>query len=261
MSIPDEKLMAYADGELDAAEHAAERAQIESAIQSDPAVAHRVEAHRALRRQVRGAFNAVLDEPVPERLLAAVRAAPTATRESGITDLGRVRAARTAEAGRGKSARPAWSWAQWGAMAASLVLGAVIGHVAMQSRELGPITTQDGHLVAQAGLDEALSNQLASAQGSSGPVRIGVSFKTKAGEYCRTFVVQRPGVLSGLACREGGAWDVRTLVRADAGVNGGGYQQAGSEMPAAVSAAVEAEIAGDPLDAAAEAEAKTNGWK
>ena len=51
MSIPEELLMAYADGELDGAEHAAERAQVEAAMKADPAVARRVEGIKALRTQ------------------------------------------------------------------------------------------------------------------------------------------------------------------------------------------------------------------
>jgi hypothetical protein len=254
MSIPEDRLMAYADGELDAAEHAAERAQIEAAMQSDAAVARRVEKHRALRAQLGGAFGAVLDEPVPERLLAAVRAAP-----ASVTDLGSVRAARANAATESVRKRAAWSWPQWGAIAASVLLGVLIGRVAMKSTELDPIASRNGHLVAQSGLDEALSSQLASEQADAAPVHIGVSFRTKAGEYCRTFV---SGALSGLACREGSAWDVRTLARADVSVGGeGGYHPAGSEMPAAVRAAVDEQINGDPLDATAEAQAKTNGWK
>ena len=256
MSIPEERLMAYADGELESAEYAAERAQIEAAMKSDPAVARRVEKHRALRTQLSGAFSAVLDEPVPDRLLAAARGART---DTGVTDLSRVRASRAESAAELGRKRAAWSWPQWGAIAASVVLGVIIGRVAMKSPELGPVTSRNGNLVAQGGLDQALSTQLASEQTPSAPVHIGVSFKTKTGEYCRTFV---SGAMSGLACREGGAWDVRTLARADVSVGGeGGYHPAGSEMPAAVRAAMEDQIDGDPLDAPAEARAKTNGWK
>jgi hypothetical protein len=273
VSIPEDRLMAYVDGELDAAEHAAERAQIEIAMKADPAVARRVEKHRALRAQLGGAFREVLDEPVPERLLAAVRTAPSALDvrgEASVTDLGRVRASRAEAAAEAARKRAPWSWVQWGAVAASLVVGAIIGHMAMKSPELGPIASRDGRLVAQAGLDQALSSQLASEQTASSPVHIGVSFKTKGGAYCRTFAVQQgtPSSgsagesLSGLACREGGSWDVRALARADMSQGGeGGYQPAGSEMPAAVRAAVEDQIEGEPLDAAAEARAKASGWK
>lgn len=274
MSIPDERLMAYADGELDGAEHANERAAIEAAMKADSALARRVERHRALRTRVSGAYNRVLDEPVPDRLLDAVRNSPTETTAGSaaraetaadVTDLGRARAARAEAAADAARKRSKWSGAQWAAIAASLVFGAVIGHFALQSPELGPITQRDGHLVAQANLEQALSTQLASEQPDSAPVRIGVSFKNKGGEYCRTFVVQQGAsaisALSGLACRQGGAWDVRTLARADVSSGSeGGYHPAGSELPPSVRAAVEDQINGDPLDATAEAQARTSGW-
>ena len=77
-----QKLMAYADGELDPVE----RAQVEAAIGGDPSLARRVEKHRALRSKVSSAFNSVLDEPVPERLLNAVRGAPAAARDDRGVD-------------------------------------------------------------------------------------------------------------------------------------------------------------------------------
>jgi hypothetical protein len=96
-------------------------------------------------------------------------------------------------------------------------------------------------------------------------VHIGVSFKNKGGEYCRTFVVQRgasaSAALSGLACRQGGAWDVRTLARAGVSAGGeGSYHPAGSELLPSVRAAVEDQIEGEPLDATGEAHARTSGW-
>jgi anti-sigma factor RsiW len=263
MSISEELLMAYADGELDSAEHAAERAEVEAAIKADPEVASRVEKHKSLRRQLGAAFDGVLDETVPDRLVAAARSARTVAREATVTDLSRVRAAKAAEsAARSASARPVWTWAQWGAIAASLVVGAIIGHVALKSPELSPIATRGGHLVAQAGLERALSNQLASNQAPTAPVQIGVSFKSKAGDYCRTFVIHEREAIGGLACREGEAWRVHTLARAEGGSGTeGGYRPAGSEMPAAVRAAVEEQIAGEPLDASGEAQAKEGDWK
>jgi len=52
MTISDEILMAYADGELDAAA----RAAVESAMREDPQIEKRVAAHRALRRRVQAAY-------------------------------------------------------------------------------------------------------------------------------------------------------------------------------------------------------------
>ena len=288
MSIPDEVLMAYADGELNDAEHAAERAQVEAAIKADAEVARRVEQHRALRARLNASFDRVLDEPVPDRLIAAIRRGPSAgtsdngsrsplgtearpsadsaesepRRAASISDLSTARAAKAAAAAGAAKSRAQWSWPQWGAMAASLVVGAIIGHVALKSPELSPIVARDGHLVAQANLADALSNQLASTQSANAPVQIGTSFKAKDGAYCRTFVLHGGEAVGGLACRAGKEWNVNTLARAEAAHGAdGGYRPAGSEMPAAVRSAVEAQIVGDPLDSSGEAQAKNNGWK
>ena len=58
MSISDETLMAYADGELEPAQ----RAEIEAAMAADPKLAERVEQHRALRRKLNAAYDPVLLE-------------------------------------------------------------------------------------------------------------------------------------------------------------------------------------------------------
>jgi anti-sigma factor RsiW len=268
MSISDEMLMAYADGELEAAE----RAQVEAAMKADPDVARRVERHKALRRQLNATFDRVLDEPVPDRLVAAVRgsrasssvnATAGASAVRGVTDLDRVRAEKAvASATRVAQARASWSWPQWGAMAASLVVGAVIGHFALNAPELGPIGSHAGQLVAQAALADALSNQLASTQSADAPVQIGTSFKAKAGDFCRTFVLQQGEPVGGLACRAGDTWRIDTLARVEPGpAADGGYRPAGSDMPTPVRAAVETQISGEPLDASGEEQAKNNGWK
>ena len=76
MTISDEILMAYADGELDAAA----REAVESAMREDPQIEKRVAAHRALRRRVQAAYSGELSEGVPERLLRAARPATSRSR-------------------------------------------------------------------------------------------------------------------------------------------------------------------------------------
>ena len=272
MTIPDETLMAYADGELEPAQ----RAAVEAAMATDPKLAARVEQHRALRRKLNAAYDPILLEAVPNALVAAVHTPPATTpgatpeRAATVTDLRRVRAARAAEAKeaaasvrRAEMARRPWTWVEWSAMAASVAAGAVIAHLALRSPEAGRIGTQGGQLLAQADLSKALSTQLASDQPTDAPVQIGVSFKSRSGGTCRTFTVKEANVLGGLACREGDEWHVQVLANAPAGAHGdgSGYKPAGGSMPAAVLSAVEQEIAGEPLDAAGEAAARARGWK
>jgi len=293
MSIPDETLMAYADGELEPAQ----RADVEAALAADPTLAQRVEQHRALRRKLNVAFDPILMETVPNALVVTVHTAPAATAEDAeaggadssaatdraatnraaadraatVTDLRRVRAARAAEAKEAAaSARRAdvprrpWTWFEWAAVAASIATGAVIAHLALRSPEGTRIGTDGGQLVAQADLADALSDQLTADQSAEAPVQIGVSFKAKSGETCRTFTVKEHGVLGGLACRQGDEWRVQVLANSSsaAGTNGqGGYKPAGGSMPAAVLAAVEQQINGEAFDAAGEAAARERGWR
>lgn len=236
--------MAYADGELDPAT----RAAVEAAMASDPQLALRVERHRALRGRIRSAFDTVLDEPVPARLLEAVRAAPGAPGESKVVPLHRHPLRRG-------------SWPQWTAIAASLIVGLVAGRLAsLRPGNAAPIATRDGRMLASGVLASALSEQLASRQSAVDPVRIGVSFRAKTGEYCRTFSLRRPAALAGLACRSGKDWRIGVLVGAPPR-GAGTYRQAASAMPPALIAAVDAEISGQPLDAPAEAAARSRHWQ
>jgi anti-sigma factor RsiW len=74
--VDDVMLMAYVDGEVDAAS----AREIERAIASDPVVAARARAFRDTATLSRAAYVDALHEPVPDRLIAALGvAAPVAT--------------------------------------------------------------------------------------------------------------------------------------------------------------------------------------
>ena len=114
-------------------------------------------------------------------------------------------------------------------------------------------------MVARGVLANALDHQLASAQTRAAPVRIGVSFRTASGDYCRTF--QAPA-MAGLACREGRAWSVKAAVaHASGGHSAGEFATAASDTPPAVTEMAESLIQGAPLDARAEAAAAARGWR
>jgi anti-sigma factor RsiW len=277
MTIPDETLMAYADGELEPAE----RAEVETAMAADPAIAARVEQHRALRRKLSAAYDPILMETVPNALVATVHTTPAATpgaatgtsgaTASGatITDLRRVRAARAAEAKeaaasarRAETPRRPWTWFEWSAMAASIAAGAVIAHLALNAPDTSRIGTNTGRLVAQGDLEQVLSRQLASDQPADAPVQIGLSFKSKSGDTCRTFTLRERDIVGGLACREDDKWHVQVLANVPPNTNGAGnYKPAGGNMPPAVLAAVEQQIEGEALDASGEAAARARGWQ
>ena len=226
MTIDPETLAAYADGELDPI--AAKR--VERAMADDPALAAEVERHRALAARLRGSFAALDAQPMPagvEALFARtdnVVAFPTR-----------------------KPAPKPQRW--WGAIAASLVAGLLLGQLVPRSgSELG---FEGGTAVAQGGLARALDTQLASTQEAQAPVRIGITFRDRAGALCRTF---ETGTTGGIACSDkAGPWRVQAL-QGGAQATTTAYAQAGSPMAALLEQA-QAMAAGDPLDAAGEAAA------
>jgi hypothetical protein len=254
MTISDETLMAYADGELDAAAQAA----VESAMQSDPQIEKRVAQHRALRLRVETAYSAELSEALPERLLMAARGVPR--RHAGsVVNLQEARAAMERGAPRATPRRPQWQSA--GALAASLIVGVGVGFFMWGRSESSLVVGPGGALVARGPLARVLSDQLASEQSLSSAVRIEVSFLAKSGEYCRTFSLSGEASPSGLACRHGNEWQVQALARERAVGGDSEYRTAGSGLPASILKSVEGQIAGEPLDQAGEKAARDRGWK
>jgi len=249
MKFSEETLMAYADNELDSQT----RSAVEAAMATDPEIARRIAQHKALRGRLKATFDEVLDEPQPQRLVDAARGVPAVRREGNVIPLRRKQPRRGA-------------WPQWATMAASLVVGVIIGQVILRMPTAGaPVASRNGQVLANGTLAQALSDQLASTQASDAPVKIGVSFKSKTGDYCRTFTLQESTTLAGLACRDHNDWRVQVLAQnpksESNSANGSGtYRQAGSEMPRSVLQAVEDTISGDPLDAHAEALARGKHW-
>jgi hypothetical protein len=252
MTISDETLMAYADGELDAAA----RAAVESAMREDPQIETRVAAHRKLRRKVQAAYSAELSEAIPERLLAAARGVEST--RSNVVNLQDARAAMERSASRARPLRPQWRTA--GTIAASLVAGVGLGFFMWGHTESPLMRSAGGALVARGQLAQALSNQLAAEQSRSSAVQIGVSFRAKSGDYCRTFALSGAVSPSGLACRHGGEWQVQALTQEPGMAGESGYRTAGSAMSATVLKFVEGQIVGEPLDQAGEKAARQRGW-
>ncbi len=243
MNFSDETVMAYADGELDAAT----RAAVEAAMALDAQLAQRVARQRALRGRLHAALDPVLDEPLPQRLLASVQGAPAPRRADRIPLQHR--------------AAPRWSWPQWGAIAASLVAGVLLGPLLLRT-PADAVLSRDGQVLASGALARALTGQLASNQPPGAPVQIGVSFRARNGDYCRTFVLRDESALAGLACRAQHAWRLEVLAHTPAlPAAAAGYRPAGSALPASVTHTLDELIAGEPLDAGAEAAARQRGWQ
>lgn len=251
-------LQAYADGELDAAQ----TAQVEAALRTDPQLAQALERLRSLQARLRAGFAPVLDEPIPARLLAAARARPADApgQDTAIAALPPSPVHATGQASRPAPLRPRARrrWALPAALAAALLLGLWIAQRQLpQGATPGPTVAATQGGIAKGALAQALTQQL-SGQTQAG-VRIGLSFRDRDGHYCRTFALPRAS--AGLACQRDGAWRVELLAPAAAGGGDSGMRMAASPMPAAVLQAVDARIAGEALDADGEQRARARGWR
>jgi hypothetical protein len=254
MSIPEETLMAYVDGELDPAA----RAQVEAAMRDDPQIEKYVEQQRALRAKIQHAYAADLAEAVPERLVAAAHGRGPVS-DPHVVDLGQARAASES-----KSLPLRWRQPQWRpivSMAASLLIGIGVGFLAWRNSDSNMIQNAHGALVAGGPLAQGLSSQLAGDRSPASAVEIGLSFLAKSGDYCRTFAIVGKASSAGLACRHAQRWEVRALAQSGAVKDDGSeYRTASSSLPPAIATAVEEQISGEPLDRTGEIAAREQGW-
>lgn len=253
MTMTEERLRAFVDGELDAAD----AAQVEAALAHDEAARRFVERERALRAQLQAAFAPVLDEPVPDRLMAALRApaahsVPTA---SAVVDLGAERERRRPPT---SPAPRRVGWPTWLGLAASVLLAVFVG-LRLQAGGAGASHDAPAAVVADASLSHALATRRAADNAAANTVQVGISFVAKDGHYCRSFALPAQQQ-AGLACQRGGEWQVQVLAHAQTGA-AGAYRQAATVLPPAVLQAVDAQIDGAPLDASAEEAAIRRGWR
>lgn len=259
MTWTDDDLMAFADHQLDGER----RAALVQALAADPALQRRVDQLTRERQRVAAAFADALDEPVPDRLTAllgarapatpATSAAPPATTPAVVS--------LAAERERRSAPRPAGlSWAQWGGMAASVVLGVLVGLQLARREALSSdalLAELDGRVVAAQPLAAVLNTQVGG--GSTQGVAVPVSFVAKDGRYCRAFSTAH---LAGLACRDAAQWTVQTTVATDATApHTDGLRQAATALPTAVLTAVDDQIAGEAMTAEQERQARLKGWQ
>jgi hypothetical protein len=251
MKFSEETLMAYVDGEADAAQ----RAAIEQALAQDPQLAERIARERRLRSQLAAAFGGVIDEPVPARLTERAHNAPAG---------GKILAGSPRWLGAVRHRTQLWSWPEWGALAASLLIGVLISRPWLSAPGTPGVqlATVDGKVLAQGAL---ASNLSVSSGGSVDPrsqISLGVSYLAKSGNYCRTFGLPGSNPMAGIACREGAQWRVQALLPTsrEGTSSEPQYRQAGSPLPPAVLEIVEAESTAE-LDAEEETAVRARGWQ
>lgn len=237
----DETLMRRVDGELSLEAGAA----IDAAAASDPALAARLEALRALRTLAREAVP-IGPDPRDQALARLIATSNTATAPASPL-IDRLRAA--------FAPRHAPLWA--GLAAACFVAGLSIGGLGGGGADKGFTVDRSG-AIADAGLIRVLDTRL-TADGADAEGRaVGLTFRDAEGRWCRTFQSGEANV-AGLACREQDQWTLQALAPFNAPA--GDLRTAAADIPAPVLAAVDAALVDDPLDAVAEAEARDSNWR
>lgn len=237
MSVTDEQIAAYADGEL-AGE---ELAQVEAAVAADPALASKVEAHRALKAKLGAHFAPILDQPVPDHLSAMLR---PSEQTAEVVSFAQERSKR----GLAPIVR------RWGVYIGPALAAAVVAAAVFLPRIGGsdPIPT-DGMAGPQ--LASVLDNQLVADQNPEAETRILLSFEQEPGRLCRVY---RGEVAGGIACRNEQGWQIeREMLLGDG--QSTEFRQAGSD--AELMAAAQSMATGGALTAEEEAAAKAKGWR
>jgi anti-sigma factor RsiW len=260
----DELLSAYLDGELPAECEAA----LERRLETDPALALRLERLSEADAALRDAYAPVVNEPMPRSVIDTIG---THAGDTGIAEDSRSRA--VVDLGTHRRMRKPRDFAWPLALAASvtLAIGALVGYLIAP-----PSGAPEAGLLASIGsvargsglhdtLETALSGTTREIAGNLTATPV-LSFESRGGEYCRELAITgADGSATALACRHEDGWQVEALgflpdPARNGGQTGGEFRPAG-RTSSAVDAAVDERIAGDPLGPAEEAALIENFWE
>lgn len=196
--LDDEILMAYADGQLEAAE----RAEIEAALAENPEARETVQLFQDTRFTLSGLYDAPLREAVPVRLLATLQ-----------EDNRVVAFPRQHQCWYRSTAIP-WSLAATVAICAVGLATGIFTSTDLFSSKVQPALTDSL-------LNRALENQpsgtplVIAGNGVTREIMPLLTFQDTAGRYCREFENQlihafgKNNVTVGVACRDSDGWQVQ----------------------------------------------------
>lgn len=232
MTITPEDIAAFAGGELSGDREA----KIAAAVAADPALAEQVQRHKAMKSILGAHYAPVLDEPVPDRLASML----AKTDNAEVVDFAAARQKRE-----NRRRLPHWGWIAGPALAASLALAVFLPGQGVES-----------YAYADTQLAAVLDDRLVADQSQTDDVRVLLSFRNDEGRYCRAFSAQTGG---GIACNTADGW---RLEATGAGREGAAtdYRMAGAG-DAQILALAQEMASGPALDAAAEREAREQGWR
>jgi len=250
-NFTDEMLMRFADGELDMDEMAV----IEQAMETDDELVSRVAMFIETKAQAQASLKPLLDEPVPEKLLASVEAMVAAQK---ARDAAGAPAATVLPFEPRRAADPARPAPRRWTLPLAASIAAVVGGLAGYWAGGGSTPSSGTQLAGGVGteLAEALasvpaSQEVALADGTR--FRAIASFRNDLAELCREYELDRAdrSTTVSVACHAGDDWTVNFMVAAAGGTDG--YAPASSTE--ALDAYLSAIEAGEPLSADDEAAA------
>ncbi len=235
--VTNEKLAAYADGELDDVESA----QLSRALADDELLRARLARITSLDNQLRAAFELEEEENIPHRL---VRMLAPEVRQTSV--YGRMR-----------------QWIPAGAAIAAGVAGLAIGGMLPAQSDDGWLKQADGSFALAGAVQSAADHTPSGSRFVVGSIAAQpiVSFVAGDGRLCRELQIEEAKVAShAVACREQGAWRVEALVRSKTQSDATGYRPAGGGRDPAIDAVHARLKITSVMDATAEDAAIAAGW-
>lgn len=263
MTISDETLVSYMDGELAAEE--AER--VETALAASPDLLRGMLAMLRADKAAGAYFHAIDDRPLPAGVISALEQFPTSESnqqtQGNVVPLGGTRTDTPAPAPTPDYAPRRAAWHLPLAASIALVFGLAGGLAGGLNMGAGP-EDSSGLITASNPLYDVLeqgpSGQTVALGGKA--ARFATPLMTVAaadGSYCREFEIAAPEVIvRGAACRQGGSNWLVAVQTAEATTDADGNYRTASEARSVAIAAFFADTA--PLDAGAEQTLITNHW-
>lgn len=226
MTIKDEILSAYLDGELEPEE--AER--VRGLLARDADLAERLERLRLAGELAREAFSPLAAEPAPRALRAAAGA----------------------------------SWARFAAPAAMAIAACAVGivlGVSIRGEGAGRLLVLENDMIAAPAVARLLDQTASGATARSGGVEVAplYSFRGKGGGACRVFRAEASSVaMEGAGCRGDDGWRILALAPVQLAEDGAFTPAEGAE-PEAIAAAVDAVFV-EEIEAEEEVALIAGGW-
>lgn len=274
--LPEEVLMAYADGALDEAE----MRRVEAILATDPAEQARLSPYVVTRDVLAGMFCEALTSPVPDRLIGTVLSTPVGIRAQGVQSAGPSFMSRVRELLFPDT--PSFASAFALGTAVFLIAGAgwLAGHASLPATSPQSVIALDGDAVyADGALRVALDTTPSDSAFEQGLFRVTpvLTFRDDGDHLCRQYAVARAGSAPyvGYACRtQDGRWSIAFHAMTPQGSadhkaqanndatqsQDDGFTPAGAPEFTALEGAIDRSIKGDALSGADEALLISNGW-